>query len=169
MKIVVEGMDNTGKTSLIEVLSKEFMLPVIHSPGPVTRNEMNEWLRKVGRMDEVICDRHPVISEAIYGPAIRGENILGEDPKTWFKDKYYIIYARPPMKAIRGNFESRHQMTGVHENFSRLLEAYDDLFLTWGSAIVFDWTIDQDYIGIRRFLHRINQHVTLKVDDAEHA
>lgn len=67
--IIVEGLDATGKSTLVERLSLVTTWPVQKSEGP--EQYPGEILDRCDRYrtypDEYIFDRHPVISQQIYG------------------------------------------------------------------------------------------------------
>ena len=130
-KIVVIGMDNTGKTTLVNDMKKILKVESIKSPGPnFTRQEMydkvNEDLMISGL---VILERFSIVEELVYG------KILRNNPKFSFRDLLHInetyhpifIYCRPRKKDVL-NFGDREQMEGVIENSKKLLEGFDDLY-----------------------------------------
>lgn len=79
MKIILEGCDGVGKTTLAKILADKYGMDICHC----TQNDPNDfkfYLETV-RKDNVIWDRH-TIGELIY-PAIfnRKQNISYEDAK----------------------------------------------------------------------------------------
>lgn len=70
MNIVVEGSDNSGKTTLVDILAQYLNWPVVHSDGPApTADLFNSRARQYLGMHHVIFDRHCLVSERIYGAA----------------------------------------------------------------------------------------------------
>lgn len=67
--IIIEGLDATGKSSLAERISKITTWPIQKSEGP--EQYPGEILDRCDRYrilpDEYIFDRHPVISQQVYG------------------------------------------------------------------------------------------------------
>ena len=130
-KIVVIGMDNTGKTTLVNDMKKILNVESIKSPGPnYTKEEMYEKIINDLSEDKlVILERFAIIEEIIYG------GILRNNPKFDFKDlmqieeKYHpiFIYCRPKKKDVF-NFGDREQMEGVIERSEKLLEGFDNLY-----------------------------------------
>lgn len=143
--IIVEGMDNSGKSTLCNQLAGLYLdRQVIHSPGP--------HLGFIGMVDfcvgsvahpklyiELLFDRHPAISEHVYGVPIRNTNaMLGwahsyikeqADLHAFFITKWtqiqpVVIYCRPPKKNIL-DFGEREQLGGVISQAQMLIEAYD--------------------------------------------
>jgi len=139
--IIVEGMDNSGKSTLCEGLAERFNLRVIkRAQGPPT--DKDKFLSMVVRLltvdPEVIYDRHPIISEAVYGPILREKNALNEELAwdDWMNAlldrEPLIVYCRPPEEKILC-FDDRDQMVGVPENAKRLIRRYDQVMLAIGN------------------------------------
>lgn len=136
--LIFTGMDNSGKTTLVNRVSKDLGLPVVKSLGPnFTVDEKHIWFldqmtRERAFPGSVIFDRFLPFEEMVYGKVLRG------DPLYHLDDPYMrslkdlnptIIYTRPSSEVIF-NFGSREQMEGVIEEKVKLLMAWDDLM--WG-------------------------------------
>lgn len=133
--LIFTGMDNSGKTTLVNKVSKEFGLPVIKSLGPNhSRDEKHIWFldqmtREKAFSNSTIFDRFLPFEEMVYGKVLRGDPIYSlDDPyMKSLKDLHpVIIYTRPPSEVIF-NFGDRKQMEGVIETKEKLLAAWDDL------------------------------------------
>lgn len=133
MLIVVEGLDNTGKTTLVQRLAEDHKLLVMNNrKKPASTLEMMVYLDTV----RMVSDRHPVmldrlctISEPIYGRlrpqgAVISQALLARHLELLAELKPLIIYCRPPTGVIL-NFGDRPQMEGVIENATQLLNQYD--------------------------------------------
>lgn len=132
-KIIIIGMDNTGKTTLAETLSKELKLKLIKSTGPkVTKIDMiSNMLENLESSEDLIFERYNLFEEIIYGNILRGESKFSLKDyiyKQTILHKPLIIYCRPSKEKIF-NFGSREQMEGVIEEKEKLLEAWDELYL----------------------------------------
>ena len=67
MNFIVEGADNSGKTTLIKYLAATTGLTYVPGEGPPkSEEEINERVAKYLQMDYVIFDRHPCVSNSIY-------------------------------------------------------------------------------------------------------
>lgn len=125
--IIIEGMDNSGKTTLAKTLASHFNYPLIHSPGYCP--EMVKWAKDTLMIGKPrIYDRHPCISEHVYGTVLRGKNefesLWGKDVRELFIEKKpLIIYCKPPDSVIVKDLSK--QMTGVEENSLKLICAYN--------------------------------------------
>lgn len=138
--IVVEGIDGSGKTTLLRTLreqSKTYFWIASSSRRPPTVNAINDavhWLGQcvyLGRFP-VVCDRFPLISEAIYGPVLRESSLLDNIDKRqqrsyteFFQEIDRIVYCRPPKEVIKKNLQALPQMDGVIKHFDKLLSRYD--------------------------------------------
>lgn len=162
--IIIEGMDNTGKSTLVKKLSS--YLPhheVVVSPGPCA--EHVKWCKdELARTDSRIYDRFPIFSETVYGNIIRGHSTLSNYIDQlllmlgWAKP--LIIYCDPGIEVIRGTFHEREQMAGVRENDAKCLAAYRNMMRTAqkllgkDNVIYYDFTEDPD---AQRILDRLEE------------
>jgi len=132
MSIIVEGMDNTGKSTLCRALAERFYLPIINRqgrPDPVT---LMQQINSFVLLDPpAIFDRHPLISERVYSEVL-GRNDIFRKTLTWdfylmrlWLDNPLIIYCRPPLDTIL-KFKCP-QMAGVEANAKELVAEYDQL------------------------------------------
>jgi hypothetical protein len=151
--IIVEGCDNTGKTTLIGALIKEFPeLQATRSAGPVSLGKQLAWFARAIRNEDprMVYDRFSPIVEQVYGPILRNGSIFG----TYWYDLFtltlrrepLIIYCRPPFSTVC-RFGDREQMKGVREHVSDLYSRYDfvmgnlhDMYMRSGRYHVYDYT-----------------------------
>lgn len=162
--IIVEGPDGAGKTTLINRLSTDLQLPVASKfvkssgEGSGTNDLFGEAYKDVVTMLDrptMIYDRHPLISEYIYGPIVRG--VLPPDflsPKAhalmrMFEDQVHVIWCLPAMQICYDNvadIDSAEQMEGVHSNIEAIWSMYHSMRLWWhgASSNVYDYTVADD-------------------------
>lgn len=154
MIIVVEGCDNSGKTTLALALAKHLKAIFLKTERvPPFADDLFAYhriLEKAVQYGEhrVVSDRHAAISDPIYGPIIRGHTRLREDDvNRCIEEMDVIVYCRPPDKMIIGNMPERQQMHGVIQNVADLIRAYDEFFandprLARKRVFTYDWTRD---------------------------
>lgn len=147
--ILIEGTDNSGKTTLGEFLSKELDMELIHSIKPKSKEHAIRLNLDMFSQQEAIFDRCNIIAELVYGPILRGKSIYEEDSWKWvgvlLRHNPIIIYCRPPESEIL-NFGEREQMGGVIDNASELIRRYDQVM----SSILCLYSAST--IGCRHFL-----------------
>lgn len=153
MRIVVEGPDGAGKTSLIKMLAEKFDFEVIvNDKGP---DQNFEWwwpetlILKGSAPDHTVIHDRFFYSELVYGPIIRGSLAAPEDlirtVRRELRLNALLIYARPALAAtLFKGMSVEKQMEGVTNRFTELIEAYDNLMWNEGPAYgrryyVYDW------------------------------
>lgn len=154
--LIFTGMDNSGKTTLVNKVSKDLGLPVVKSMGPDhTKDEKHIWFldqmtREKTFPGSVLFDRFLPFEEMVYGKILRGDAIYSlDDPymKTLKDLNPTIVYTRPHSSVIF-NWDGREQMMGVIEKDKELLAAWDDLM--WGlmargwNVQVYDYKAEQE-------------------------
>lgn len=137
--IVLEGPDGAGKTTLLTHLQTRFPHIDTHErfsssvEGPVSSLDVRIATDMNSRWSRApqFYDRHPFISEFIYGPIIRKEIKDGLDRiemrplrKEFFQDSL-IILCLPQAYIVDNNVRSDTvQMPGVLEHIGSIYNAY---------------------------------------------
>lgn len=79
MKIIIEGPDGAGKTTLAQTLSRMTKYPIIHRSKPESDEErdsmMNGYLVNSQTTDNAIYDRY-AYSELVYGTVMRDKSYV---------------------------------------------------------------------------------------------
>jgi hypothetical protein len=159
--IVVEGVDGSGKSTLLEnarlEIKKKYFVIARHSCRPLSAADIIGFLRlaEMSAPFPVICDRHPLVSEPIYGNLLRGSDITDLvmissvhkiDRLKRTVDR--IVYCRPSYGQIRENVGKLPQLAGVIEKLPDLVEKYDEAMRTYernGIRVVrydYNWKTD---------------------------
>jgi len=139
--IIVEGCDNSGKTTLVNKLHRVNSGIVIRSLGPNTEDLTKAylakgiWVAKMAAYDgylhlNVIFDRMPLISEEVYGRVLRGYSVFEDDWTHWWESMVgqlnpFLIYCRPNREVMHHTIKSRDQLEGVAERLDKLINSYD--------------------------------------------
>lgn len=95
MNIILEGPDNCGKSTLALAINEATGLPIKSKEGrPKTWPAMLEKIRKYEAIEGHIIDRHPIISQSIYGLLRSDPEIPSDLMKHFFDRMDLIIYCR---------------------------------------------------------------------------
>lgn len=131
MNIVLEGPDGAGKSTLGEVLASMLDMPLVQGKGPPkSEEEFHERCREYIRMEGVIFDRHPCISEPIYSGCLGRQNVLDHaNLADFFATGPFIIYVRPTTRHltnhVRKSYETQDHVDAVHANHRLICTAYE--------------------------------------------
>lgn len=163
--IIVEGPDGSGKSTLIETISRDMDIPMgprfatslggpLDGLGYRVEREAATWNDKPVK----IYDRHPLVSDYIYGPILRGgvdESLLAlsQDLVNLIKRNTMLVLCLPPYEVVRDNVmaeESMGQLSGVAENIGDIYDMYSQLeFHPQGWNIVLHDYTDSQYLELR--------------------
>lgn len=160
--IIVEGPDGAGKSSLIEKLSITLSIPVHERAsdsvgGPVSNISVWAYNDVTAQPSKPlsIYDRHPLISEYVYGPIVRqhlSPDMLSPTMHLCIRmlaRQALVIFCRPPIEEIARNVVKAPQMSGVAEHIGRIISAYDALRMFWpGRSLLFDYTDPSSFTDI---------------------
>lgn len=166
--IVLEGPDGAGKSTLAENIRREagrrYFVMVRHSCRPLTFRDadlFSSWVRGLNPNLDAIIDRHPLISEPIYGPILRGVDLLQgyslSDRLAELERRVSrIVYCRPSTDTILRCIHSEPQLQWVVEKIDLLIAAYDQFFYQVESqstveVVRYDWEKD----SVQSLLQRI--------------
>jgi hypothetical protein len=158
--IIVEGVDGSGKTTLVQNFrqtASRHCLIISRSGPPRGKTDLIDSLygiTNLGRRETpIIIDRHPLISEPIYGPIIRGSSYVDPPFNRENALEYVastadrVIYCRTDLETAQRASRRERQMEGVHDQYWALYQAYDkymeDLARLGVKIVPYDWTFDQ--------------------------
>lgn len=154
--IIVEGVDGSGKSTLVQNFRQtatQHCLILSRSGPPRSAHDLLRPLSLIHAISNsvpLILDRHPLISEPIYGPIVRGKSFI--DPP-FDREKALaftaaradrVIYCKTDLETAQKASRRERQMEGVHEQYWALYQAYDaymeDLRRLGMRVITYDWT-----------------------------
>jgi hypothetical protein len=132
--IVVEGCDGSGKSTLIERARENqkdrYFLKLQASrypPNVKTALLYLNWIKRRPELD-IILDRFHFLSDRVYGPILRKEDLFHEFPLHFgLQDVAVIVYCRPSRDKIIENVMKATHLVGVREHIEALIEGYDAL------------------------------------------
>jgi hypothetical protein len=158
--LIIEGMDGSGKDTLIKDLSRLFPRMPLHARastsigGPV--DSLAQWVEEdTARMlkgsTPHIYNRHPLVSERIYAPIRKNDKPIAEkfNDDAWHEAYRRIvgscsvlIICQPPFKVVAQTIKEQGadaHMPGVYQATSHLYQSY--AMLVWpGRTIRYDYT-----------------------------
>ena len=165
--IIVEGPDNSGKTTLVKQLHDDLdLISFDHPHGPPKNSDelvsrTANMLMKI-RGPRVIADRTPLIGEVIYGSIMRDHNMWTEKESYYkmLKDIFlkaiknnmvFLIYCRPPDEKVLNfdthevkSYDTLEHLKGLEIHKRKILKAYDELLPSIASA-TYDYTKEGSY------------------------
>lgn len=135
--VVLEGFDGCGKTTLQQRLCEDLKAVKLATYRKPHRyqdiRDYTSWITQCPF--NVIIDRHPYISELIYGSVLNRAPLVTQQETEYWAGSVLIVHCRPSEPKLY----SQPQMEGVIENASRLMLQYDYLFEVL-PHITYDWT-----------------------------
>lgn len=158
--VVVEGCDGSGKTNLINELLYRLAIPqhprFVQStggpPGDLDVRMMQDFNSPLYRNRPHLYDRHPIISEPIYGPIVRGEAIGLFKHAGWVQqyqkrlaDVAVVVFCLPPFNVVAKNVDNPlvPQMVGVSVHLPLIYNAYLRTAEQWDNPLIHDYTVNQ--------------------------
>lgn len=137
MAIIIEGMDNTGKSTLANLLASYLHLHVKESEGPPkSPSDLLDRVERYQLIRDTIFVRHPCISHNIYN-TVRSQSFTLDVGKFYEQDHVFIYCAR----GLDGHehrakpHEDQAFVQAINEHKAALLALYDDWALEHANII----------------------------------
>jgi|AraplaMF_Col_mMF_1032025.scaffolds.fasta_scaffold13371_3 protein tyrosine phosphatase (PTP) superfamily phosphohydrolase (DUF442 family) len=134
--MVIEGMDNSGKSTLAQTLADHMGLFIQESEGPpLSAEEINERVDRYETMGlNYLFVRHPVISNGIYGQVREeGDPITPGRRMIFYDAKPLLIYCDAGTRGLGSHVEKAHDtakhLEDITNNYNKLLF----LYRTWAA------------------------------------
>lgn len=134
--ILVEGLDNTGKTKLVERIRQRFTSldyrPSIGNRHPPPHEILQMAWDEVNPANwNIVSDRSRIISEYCYGPFTQATGLprWPVDTETeiimrLLHHPHLIVWCNRPLDHIIETFDEREQLGGVYEHLVEIHTAY---------------------------------------------
>ena len=157
MKVIVEGPDNSGKSTLCKALATLTDRELILSGGRERSSEeiLERCKNFLVQGDNIIHDRHPIISNPIYGKAVAPNTpIPANFTLELYRQKPLIIYCRvPPARGMTDHVMNERDtpdwMEDVSLRYTDLVQLYDEWALNHAHLI---YRIGQPYYPISTYI-----------------
>lgn len=130
MAIIIEGMDNSGKSTLGQEMADYFQLIVQESEGPpLSDDEINERVDRYETMEGRLFVRHPVISNAIYGQVRpEGNPITPGREMLFYEAGHIFIYCDAGNRGLGAHIKKAHDtekhLEDITNHYNKLLYLY---------------------------------------------
>lgn len=174
MMVVIEGPDGSGKSTLandllVQLSQENLTVSLKLTEGP--EKYPGEILERIKRYDFeyfsspqqiTIYDRHPIVSQNIYGSLGEYKTIISYKltKRFFYNKKPYIIYCRDTRFSLDNQTQEWDTIkfkTLISENQSKLKELYDIWALEYANMI---YRISDPIDSITKLLmERYNHHV----------
>lgn len=167
MLIAIEGPDGSGKSTLIAYLKEALKGNVLY----LTRSGRFESLNGLRRfhsslllMNEsfthVILDRHPLISEYVYGTILRNGGLVGRMSPEDIRRNIQpvgVIYCDTSLETILETHRYSIQMKGVDkETLPQIHQRYSDVMEVLKPQFTYDFTVTPGYREFDRIVETLN-------------
>jgi hypothetical protein len=130
--IVIEGMDNSGKSTLAKFLAGELKMEVMESEGPPkSRDEINGRITRYLRTRNTIFVRHPCVSNPIYD-VVRPPEERGLVDLALIEEFYdynpTFVYCDPQNRKMSGHqskeYDTAEHLQLIDQHYTLLLACY---------------------------------------------
>lgn len=129
MNVILEGPDGSGKTTLAHILTQHVPLVYTPSRGPEQYpGEIIERVYRYLRMDNCLFDRHPIVSQSIYGRFRQNATQIPQDlVNLLYRQKPLIIYCHGRAGAHElKEFDTAEHVTMIHRYDDNIRAAYEE-------------------------------------------
>lgn len=137
MNIILEGPDNSGKSTLAEHLGTFMGLEVVKSEGREKwPGEVNDRIRRYNsQYNKVIYDRHPVVSQTLYNLIKTNTPVDEELLQQFYQEKNILVYCRPLIERkmeghVAKDYDEPEYLATIEEKYGPLVKLYDEWALS---------------------------------------
>ena len=140
MNIIIEGPDNSGKSTLLAFLAEELPVYKIQTSGGPEQEpgELVERVRRYMQMTHTIFDRHPCISDPIYSIFRDTDCVIPQSMIDSFdRSNTFMIYCkrRGLGEHVIKPHETAEHVAMVEANHERICDAYEEWALRRANLI----------------------------------
>ncbi len=173
--ILVEGLDNTGKTTLVSHLAERYpqlqMRPSIGNKHDLHQIRLAAYDEAYKNNSLMLADRSRIISEWVYGPILKKRepaypyDVWMRYLTLWTLKPHYVIYCWRDIEHTKATLDERDQLPGVSDKLFQLADRYTEMMtmvdmlfdLTGASQPVMHYNFETDHPDL---IHReIDQYL----------
>jgi thymidylate kinase len=129
--IVLEGADQSGKTTFANKLSSALEMPVYHVDNPEEGADQYDYYTRFLNLGRPVISDRSFVSELVYGPVLRGKSKISPDVQskieTSFNNANYILVV---LNRKNYEWEDRREMYTKDDNdlvMTKYIEVFDDI------------------------------------------
>lgn len=168
--IIIEGCDNTGKTSLQQQVLERYPNMMTgykqERPPEDKQSYMDRFWDFLGKSNgstrNMVFDRF-YFSELVYGPLLRGNVIFSPSENRMVRHLInekspLIIYCYRSPEQILSTFDEREQLEGVQERVTTIVNLYNEVFISWvgrENFVIYDYgnllSVAQAWLKIEQY------------------
>lgn len=107
--IVIEGPDNSGKSTLGLYIAQQLGWSVRESEGkPRSATDLDERCERYALLEQTIFVRHPVVSNPIYSHVHGNDGPSMPHRLRFYQSKPLLIYCDPGLRGLKGHVIKEH-------------------------------------------------------------
>lgn len=170
MAIILEGFDNSGKSTLASYLSEKLKMPIHHPGGPPKNDDeafkcLDEQIKLA--KEPIIIDRVTSISRQCYDKNKLFNVVLTDALKTLLNQpRAILVYCRPPTNVLHDwkghetkDYDSTDHIEYIMDQADNIISNYDRL-MAQVPHISHDWTSELDNLEWLSDRLLLTQHIT---------
>lgn len=147
--IIIEGMDNSGKSTLANAFGLEIVHP---GPAPKTKDQERVFLREQAENARlpIVMDRVTCISQQIYQKKLFDNEYMEYLSSMLETPHCVLIYCRPPDEIILDHsthvakdYDTPEQLEYLKQNGKQFIGSYDKLMYKL-THIRYNYTVDDE-------------------------
>lgn len=109
VQLVIEGPDNSGKSTLGLYIAQQLGWSVQESEGkPRSPTDLDERCDRYALMERTIFVRHPVVSNPIYYHVHGNDGPSMYHRLNFYQSKPLLIYCDPALRGLKGHVIKEH-------------------------------------------------------------
>jgi hypothetical protein len=175
--LILEGPDGGGKTTLMHTIMQRFPQLTVHpkfvpSTGVADRFSVYEEViadtERLSMKPIQIYDRHPLISEYVYGPVVRGylphdwQSPSARMIRSILANHTLVIWCMPVINRVRENAQNDPHK-GVSEHIDQIYSVYQTVRAFWpGRSCLYDYQNPMSGFVFSRIESHIQQQTDLR-------